>query len=99
IAGVNIFKLWKSIRETGAVAASVKDPVWKYKWVEKNEPELFRRVYKWLDVKEFLICRCTGNFVMTEDSAFASLLYNIRPGKRGWSRAVCKMLGVNMAHL
>ena len=30
VAGVNLFKLLKSIRETGAVAASVKDPVWKY---------------------------------------------------------------------
>ena len=99
LAGVNVFKLLKSIRETGAVAASVKDPVWKYKWVQKNEPELFSRVYKWLDVKEFLIHRCTGRFIMTRDSAFATLLYNIREGRQGWSRAICRMLGVNMDHL
>jgi xylulokinase len=99
IAGANIVKLLVSLKETGAVAASVKDPVWKYKWVEKNEPDLFRRVYKWLDVKEYLISRCTGQFIMTRDSAFATLLYNIREGKQGWSKAVCKLLKVNMDHL
>ncbi|MBR2480432.1 MAG: carbohydrate kinase, partial [Clostridia bacterium] len=39
IAGANVIKLLKSLYYTGAVAASVKDPVWKYKWVEANEPE------------------------------------------------------------
>ncbi|NLI69255.1 MAG: carbohydrate kinase [Firmicutes bacterium] len=99
VSGVNVFKLIQSLRETGAVSASVKDPVWKYKWVENNEPEIFRKVYKWLDVKEYLIARCTGQFIMTEDSAFASLLYNIREGKKGWSEKICRMLGVNMNHL
>lgn len=36
---------------TGAAPVSVKDPVWKYNWVKNNEPENFKRVYKWLDVK------------------------------------------------
>lgn len=99
VAGVNIFKLIKSLRITGAVAASVKDPVWKYKWVQKNEPENFKRVYKWLDVKEFLIQKCTGEFVMTEDSAYATLLYDTRRGKRGFSKEICNMIGVKMEHL
>ncbi|MBQ8228495.1 MAG: FGGY-family carbohydrate kinase [Clostridia bacterium] len=97
IAGANIFKLLKSLAITGAVAASVKDPVWKYKWVEENEPENFKRAHKWLDVKEFLICKMTGEFVMTPDSAFATLLYDIK--KECWSKPICDMLGVNMAHL
>ncbi len=99
IAGANIFKLLPSLMITGAVAASVKDPVWKYKWVEENEPENFKRVHKWLDVKEFLICKMTGEFVMTPDSAFATLLYDIRKGKECWSKTICNMLGVNMDHL
>jgi len=99
IAGANVFKLLKSLQITGAVAASVKDPVWKYKWVQAHEPENFKRVHKWLDVKEFLICKMTGEFVMTQDSAFAALIYDIRKGKEGWSREMCDMLGVNMNHL
>ena len=43
IAGGNARRLLKCIRLTGAAPLSVKDPVWKYKWVEKHEPENFRR--------------------------------------------------------
>jgi xylulokinase len=99
IAGANVVKLIKSLVITGAVASSVKDPVWKYKWVQENEPDNFKRVYKWLDVKESMICKMTGEFVMTPDSAFAVLLYDIRKGKRRISKKMCKMLGVNYEHL
>ncbi|GAB1476863.1 xylulokinase [Bacillota bacterium] len=99
IAGANIVKLLKSLIITRAVSSSVKDPIWKYKWIENNEPENFKNAYKWLDVKEYLICRCTGRFLMTEDSAYATLLYDTRKGKKGWSESLCKMCGVNMEHL
>ena len=99
VAGANIFKLIPSLIITGAVSSSVKDPMWKYKWVEKNEPEIFSKVYKWLDVKDYLICRCTNEFTMTEDSAFGTLLYDTRPGKHCWSKTLCKMFGINMDHL
>ena len=99
IAGANIFKLIPSLIITGAVSASVKDPVWKYNWVKENEPENFKKVYKWLDVKEYLIARMTDKFVMTRDSAFGTLLYDIRKGKECWSPTICKLLGVNPAHL
>lgn len=97
IAGASIPKLLISLAKTGAVAASVKDPVFKYNWVKNNEPENFKKVHKWLDVKEALIARMTGKFVMTEDSAFATLLYDIH--KNTWSPEVCKILKVDMKHL
>ena len=97
IAGANVFKLLKSLYYTGAVAASVKDPVWKYKWVEAHEPENFKKAYKWLDVKEFLISQCTGECIMTEDSAFGTLIFDIR--KNTWAKPICKMLGVDTKHL
>jgi xylulokinase len=97
IAGANVRKLLRCLRSTGAVPSSVKDPVWKYKWVEAHEPALFRRTDKWLDVKDYLLLRCTGRAVMTEDSAYAALLYDTR--RRDWSTALCRMFGVDMAHL
>lgn len=99
VAGGNVVKLLKSLSITKAAALSVKDPVYKYLWVKNNEPENFKRVYKWLDVKEALIARMTGNFIMTPDSAFGTLLYDVRPGKQGWSSEMCKMFGVDMNHL
>lgn len=99
IAGANIFKLIPSLIRTGAVSSSVKDPMWKYLWVKNNEPQTFSRVYKWLDVKEYLICRMTGEFVMTPDSAFSTFLYDTRKGKECWSHKLCDMFGVNYDHL
>lgn len=99
VAGCNIIRLLRSLFITKAVAASVKDPVWKYKWVERHEPECFSRVHKWLDVKEYLIHRCTDEFVMTTDSAFATLLYDTRKGHEGFSKSMCKMFGVNYEHM
>ena len=99
VSGVNVFMLLKSLIRTRAASTSVKDPLWKYKWVQKNEPEIFKRIHKWLDVKEYLICRCTGRFVMTRDSAYSTFLYDSRPGKGCWSKELCDMYGVEYSHL
>ena len=94
IAGANILKLIPSLVITGAVSGSVKDPMWKCKWVEAHESENFARARHWLDVKEYLIARCTGRFIMTEDSAFSTLLYDTRKGRRGWSDKLCRMFEI-----
>ncbi|SFQ25150.1 xylulokinase [Lachnospiraceae bacterium XBB1006] len=99
ISGVNVAMLCKSLRATHAASTSVKDPLWKYKWVQKHEPELFAKVAKWLDVKEYLICRMTGECVMTPDSAYSTFLYDTRKGKNGFSKSLCKMYGVKYEHM
>ncbi len=97
VSGANIVKLLKGLYYTGVIPASVKDPVWKYKWVEANEKENFSKIHKWLDVKEYLICRCCGNFIMTEDSAFATLLLDKK--KCDWSQPMLDMFGVKREHM
>lgn len=97
IAGMNAGKLFKSLIATGAVPASIKDPIWKYHWVKKYESEIFKKIYKWLDIKEYLISRLTGEFVMTEDSAFATLLFDVK--NKVFSKKVCHMFDVDMNHL
>ena len=99
VSGVALPMLLKSLIRTRAASTSVKDPLWKYKWVQKNEPEVFSETYKWLDVKEYLICRCTGEFIMTRDSAYSTFLYDTRKGHEGWSHALCSMYGVEEKHL
>ena len=99
IAGANVGKLLTSLRLTGAVSSSVKDPLWKYHWVKGHEPDNFRRVWKWLDVKEYLILRMTGEAVMTRDSAYATFLYDSRRGRGCWSEKLAQLFDVDMAHL
>ena len=99
IAGANVFKLLPYLYYTGAVSCSVKDPIWKYKWIEAHEPENFSRLYKAVDVKESIIARMTGRIIMTPDSAFGQLLYDTRKGHEGWCEPVCKLVDVNPSHL
>ena len=99
IEGVPIDKVLRSVQITGIAPLSVKDPLWKYHWVREHEPEIFAEVYKYLDVKEYLIMRLTGRAVMTPDSACATFMYDNRPGRGEWSRAVCRMYGMNPDHL
>ena len=63
VAGMNAYKLLRSLIISGAVSGSVKDPVFKYRWVADNEPELIAKTHKWLDVKDYLVCRATGKFL------------------------------------
>ncbi|MBU4131912.1 MAG: FGGY-family carbohydrate kinase, partial [Proteobacteria bacterium] len=99
IEGLNAVTLIKSLYITGGAAATAKDPLWKYAWVRDNEPQNFERAYKWLDVRDYLALRCTGNFAMTRDSAHLTFLYNTRPGCQGWSKSLCKSFDVNPDHL
>lgn len=99
ISGCDVFKLLKNLKVNNAAPTSVKDPIWKYKWVENNEPEVFAKAHKWLDVKEYLIARCTGEFVMTKDSAFATFLYDTRKGHEGWNDSLVKLYGIKKEHL
>jgi xylulokinase len=89
----------KSLYYTGGLAATPKDPLWKYHWVRDNEPEIFKKTHKWLDVKDYLIHRCTGVFGMTGDSANVTFLYDTRPGKTGWHKGLCRLFNVDMEHL
>ena len=99
VSGCNLFKLVRNLRVNYAASVSAKDPVWKYKWVENNEPEVFSKAYKWLDVCDYLLARLTGRIVRTADSAFGTFLYDTRKGKEGWNESLLKMYKVNPAHM
>ena len=99
LSGCSAYKLARNVIVNYAGSTSAKDPVWKYKWVENNEPEVFRKAYKWLDVCDYLTSRCTGRIARTADSAFATFLYDTRKGKEGWNRGLLKMYKVHPEHM
>ena len=99
VSGCSLYKLLRNLRVNYAGSVSAKDPVWKYKWVENNEPEVFNKTYKWLDIGDYLLARCTGKIVRTADTAFATFLYDTRKGKEGWNKGLLKMYKVNPKHM
>ncbi len=99
VSGCSLYKLARNLLVNYAGSVSAKDPVWKYKWVENNEPDVFWKMYKWLDIGDYLVARCTGRIVRTADSAFATFLYDTRKGREGWNRGLLKMYGVHPEHM
>ncbi|MDR1272317.1 MAG: FGGY-family carbohydrate kinase [Clostridiales Family XIII bacterium] len=97
VDGLNAVKNLAAIRENGITAASAKDPVYKYKWVRENEPEIFSKIYKYVDVGGWVLHRCTGRYVTTEDVAYTALVYDARG--HHWSEKLCRMHQVEMSHL
>jgi len=95
----NARKLLRWLVITGGAAASVKDPLWKYLWLRDNEPETFAAMHAWLDVKDYLVVRCTGAFTMGLDSAHATFLFDTRPNRLRWHEGLCRTFGVAMRHL
>ena len=99
VSGCSLYKLIRNLIVNYAASTSAKDPVWKYKWVENNEPDIFQRIYKWLDIGDYLVSRCTGRIVRTADSAFATFLYDTRKGREGWNKGLLKMYKVKPEHM
>ncbi|MBO6149445.1 MAG: FGGY-family carbohydrate kinase [Lachnospiraceae bacterium] len=99
VSGCSLYKLARNLIVNYAGSTSAKDPVWKYKWVENNEPEVYKRIYKWLDIGDYLVARATGRIVRTADSAFATFLYDTRKGREGWNKGLLKMYKVNPDHM
>lgn len=97
VEGLNAVKVLKFLKVTGAVSASAKDPLWKYHWIRENEPEIFQNTYKWLDAKEYLTCRATGNIKASRDDVGMTFLYDVK--NRRWSKSLCDTFDVDMEKL
>jgi xylulokinase len=95
----NARKMARWLWITGAAAASVKDPIWKYLWVKGNEPEAFSATSAWLDVKDYLVLKATGRFTMGLDSANATFLFDTRPDKLCWHEGLASSFGIEREHL
>ena len=68
-----------------AICGRRVDPEWsacKILWLKKNDPERYAATHKFLTLKDYLLCRLTGKFVIDETQASYSMLFNVR--ERRW---------------
>ncbi len=93
--GITIRKLLRGLHTALLVPASSKDFIWRIKWLEKYAPQLQAKLYKWLNYKEYFVFRATGRFIMTEDTAFSTGLYDSRQGKKCFDKKLCSMYGIS----
>src|SRR5208282_5722822 len=68
------FDQQSTYRITGQVSIVPTWPASKILWIKRNEPEIFRKTFKYLLVEDYLIYKMTGKFV-AEGSLLCSTVY------------------------
>jgi xylulokinase len=100
IMGYNIFHVLRFIRITGGSPGHTgKDQIGKILWLREHEPDVFTNTYKYLDVKDYIIHRLTGNFVTSADTAYIWWLMDTRKKRNQWHPKLCSLAGITTDQL
>jgi len=87
----------ESYKITGQVKLVPTWPASKILWIKRNEPENFKKVYKYLLVEDYLIYRMTGKFVCEGSLICSTCYWNIISEK--WWDEMLDYLGVSQDQL
>ncbi len=100
IMGYNIFHLLRFLIITGGCPGHTgKDQIGKILWMREYEPELFARTYKFLDAKDYIIFKLTGNIVISADLAYIWWLLDTRKNRNRWHPGLLKLAGIRLDQL
>jgi xylulokinase len=75
-------------------------PLWpatRILWIREREPEIFRKVGKFLLVEDYLIYKLTGEYLSEESLVSSTLCFDIR--KRQWWDEMLDFLSITPKHL
>lgn len=64
----------------------------KLLWIKDNEPELYKKTYKILHAKDYIIYMLTGRFVTDYSDASGMNLFDI--GEKNWSEDIIRAVGI-----
>ncbi|MDR3182825.1 MAG: hypothetical protein LBT89_07910 [Planctomycetaceae bacterium] len=79
------------------------NPVWamnsacRMLWIKENEPDIFRRTYKWLLIEDFINYRLTGRFATDYSMASYTMLFDKK--RRCWSDELSRLADIPAAIL
>ena len=67
----------------------------KIAWIKENEPEIFGRTEKFLQIGNYIVYRLTGRFTTDYSAASHTLLFDIE--KLEWSEEIAETLGISLS--
>jgi xylulokinase len=91
------FDKGESYRITGQVKLVPTWPASKILWIKRNEPEIFKKVEKYLLTEDYLIYRMTGEFACEGSLICSTCYWNIITEK--WWDEMLDYLGVSQGQL
>jgi xylulokinase len=96
VSGYSVFTLMRFLRITGgAPGLAGKDGISKMLWLKENEPDIYSKAFKFLDSKDYLLYKCTGNFVTSRDNANITWLMDTRTERLCWSDSILRKYGIH----
>lgn len=88
--------MWDHYRITGhRISGSYGGP--KMMWLKNHEPEVYQKTYKFLNAKDYIILKLTGNFVTEYTDASSTNLWDQRANR--WSDTIVNLSGLDMEKL
>jgi xylulokinase len=75
-------------------------PAWmgiKIMWIKENYPKIYKKTYKFLTPKDFIIMKLTNTFITDWSEASGSFLLDITT--RGWSQELAEILRIDLEKL
>ena len=99
-AGYNLFTVLRFLRITGgAPGFAGKDNITRILWIKDNWPDIYKDVYKFLDSRDYLVFKATGNAVTSRDVAHLWWIMDTRPNVMDWSETLLKKYGIEREKL
>ncbi len=96
IHGFPILKLLKFLNITnGAPGFNGKDTVAKLGYIKQKLPDIYTKVNKFLDIKDYAIFLATRKFITSPDMAGITWLMDVRKGRFKWSEEIHKMYNLD----
>lgn len=93
VQGYNVFKLLRFLNITGGTPGQAgKDHIGRILWLRKHKPDMMDRVYKFIDAKDFVIHKLTGNFITSVDLAVVWWLLDTRKNRNVWHEGLCRLV-------
>jgi len=85
------YERWYMLTGTGQLPDSYS--ISKYLWIKENEPEIYKNTYKFLNTKDYIIYKLTGQFATDYSDASDMGLMDINT--REWSEEILNIAGIS----
>jgi xylulokinase len=69
----------------------------KILWIQEKHPDIYKKSYKFLQPKDYVVFLLTGNFVTDYSDASGTNLFDIR--KKEWSEDIISQIGIDVSKL
>jgi xylulokinase len=100
ILGYNPFHLLRFIRITGGSPGRTgKDPIGKCLWIKKYRPDVYAKTWKFIEAKDYITYKLTGNLIKSIDQAVVWWLLDTRKNRNVWHPKLCELAGITADHL